>query len=83
MEKNEKDLLKAFENGEFKTIKDFDKEKKHYSLYARESLKKNKRLNIRISAQDLEGVQRIALKEGIPYQTLVSSIIHKFVLRDR
>ena len=83
MDKNEKDLLKAYDNNEFKTVKDFDKKKKQYSIYAAESLKKNKRLNIRISAHDLEGVQRIALKEGIPYQTLVSSIIHKFVLRDK
>ncbi len=49
--------------------------------YARAMLRKDKRLNIRISSRDLEEVQRIAVVEGIPYQTLVSSVIHKYVAR--
>lgn len=46
---------------------------------ARRTLKKNKRVNIRISERDLNSIQRIATEEGIPYQTLISSILHKFV----
>ncbi|OGS27673.1 MAG: antitoxin [Elusimicrobia bacterium RIFOXYB2_FULL_48_7] len=80
MDKHEKELLKSYENGEWITVKDFEKKKKVYVEYARNTLKKDRRLNIRISNKDLEGIQRIAVREGIPYQTLVSSIIHKFVL---
>jgi predicted DNA binding CopG/RHH family protein len=47
--------------------------------YARNTLKKDKRLNIRISARDLSELQRRAVREGLPYQTFVSSIIHKFI----
>ncbi len=42
-------------------------------------MQKDKRINIRISSKDLDQVQIIALQEGIPYQTLISSIIHKYV----
>jgi len=47
--------------------------------YARNTLKKDKRLNIRISERDLVELQRKAVREGLPYQTFVSSIIHKFI----
>ena len=43
------------------------------------TLKKDKRINIRISGRDLVALQRRAVKEGVPYQTLVSSILHKYV----
>ncbi len=46
---------------------------------AEETFKKDKRINIRISSRDLESLQRRALEEGIPYQTLVSSVLHKYV----
>jgi len=47
--------------------------------YARNNLRKDKRLNIRISERDLLELQKKAVNEGIPYQTYVSSIIHKFI----
>ena len=47
--------------------------------YAKNTLQKDKRINIRMSSKDLDQVQVIAAREGIPYQTLVSSIIHKYV----
>jgi predicted DNA binding CopG/RHH family protein len=47
-------------------------------LAARATLKKNKRVNIRISESDLEQLQRRAFEEGIPYQTLMTSVLHKF-----
>jgi len=80
MEKNEKELLKSYEKGEWQRVRDFNGKKKKYMEYAGNTLKKDKRLNIRISSKYLEGIQRAAIREGIPYQTLVSSIIHKFVL---
>ena len=79
-EKNEKELLKSYEKSGWQRVKDFNGKKKKFMQYASNTLKKDKRLNIRISSKDLEGIQRAAVREGIPYQTLVSSIIHKFVL---
>jgi predicted DNA binding CopG/RHH family protein len=55
------------------------KRKKESVAYARNTLRKDKRLNIRISERDLIELQRKAVKEGLPYQTYVSSIIHKFI----
>ncbi|MCK4402013.1 antitoxin [bacterium] len=79
LDKEEKEILKSYESGEWKSVKKLDFIKKKHMEYARAMLRKDKRLNIRISLRDLEGVQRIAVEEGIPYQTLVSSVIHKYV----
>jgi len=76
--KEEKEILKDFEAGEFKSVLT-PKRKKYLQAIAEETFKKDKRINIRISSRDLESLQRRALEEGIPYQTLVSSILHKYV----
>jgi predicted DNA binding CopG/RHH family protein len=47
--------------------------------WQRKQLKKDKRINIRISSRDLEALQRRAIEEGLPYQSLVSSVLHKYV----
>ena len=78
LSKEEKDILKAFEMGEFKSVLT-PQRKKYLQAVAEETFKKDKRINIRISSRDLESLQRRALEEGIPYQTLVSSILHKYV----
>lgn len=78
LKKDEKELLKGFESGEFKST--LSKKRKEFLMSAaEETFRKDKRINIRISSRDLESIQRRALEEGIPYQTLVSSIIHKYV----
>lgn len=74
----EKEILEAFEAGEFKSVLT-PKRKKYLQAVAEEMFKKDKRINIRISSRDLESLQRRALEEGIPYQTLVSSVLHKYV----
>ncbi len=79
LDKEEKDILDSYERGEWVTVDDMEKEKKRYAEYARSTLKKDKRINIRISQKDLESIQNIAIEEGIPYQTLISSLIHKYV----
>ncbi|MDH5721544.1 MAG: antitoxin [Spirochaetia bacterium] len=79
LDKEEKEILDSFENEEWKSIKDYKKNINKYSEYAKNTLKKDKRINIRINQKDLESIQNIALNEGIPYQTLVSSLIHKFI----
>jgi predicted DNA binding CopG/RHH family protein len=78
LSKEEKQILQDFELGEFKSVLT-PKRKKMLRAAAEETFKKNKRINIRISSRDLELLQRRALEEGIPYQTLVSSVLHKYV----
>lgn len=78
LSKEEREILKDFESGEFESVLT-SKRRKMLQASAEETFKKNKRINIRISARDLDALQRCALKEGIPYQTLVSSILHKYV----
>ena len=78
LSKEEKEILKAFEAGEFKTDL-MPRRKKMLQASAEETFRKDRRINIRISGRDLEALQRRALEEGIPYQTLVSSVLHKYV----
>jgi predicted DNA binding CopG/RHH family protein len=77
--KEEKEILDSFEKGEWVPVADLSKRKKELVEYARNTLRKDRRLNIRISERDLLELQRKAIKEGLPYQTYVSSIIHKFI----
>ena len=77
--KEEKEIVKSFENGEWKPVENLSDRKKALMQYARHTLKKDKRLNIRISERDLIELQRKAIREGLPYQTFVASIIHKFI----
>ncbi|HID82784.1 MAG TPA: hypothetical protein EYH06_10590 [Chromatiales bacterium] len=84
LNKEEKEILKDFEAGEFESVLT-TRRKKRIQAIAKETFKKDKRINIRISSRDLRSLQRRALEEGIPYQTLVSSVLHKYVsggLRD-
>lgn len=77
--KAEQAIIDSFENDEW--IADNNPEQRRSDLvrYAQNTIKKDKRLNIRISERDLLELQRRALKEGIPYQTYVAGILHKFV----
>lgn len=77
--KEEKEILDSFEKGEWVPVANLSKRKKELVAYARNTLRKDKRLNIRISERDLLELQRKAVKEGLPYQTYVSSILHKFL----
>ena len=77
--KEEDRILKSFESDDWVPESNFLKRKKELMQYARTTLKKDKRLNIRISERDLVEIQRKAVKEGLPYQTYVSSILHKFI----
>jgi len=74
----EQEILDTFEVGELRSVLT-PKRKKYLRTVAEETFKKDKRINIRISNRDLALLQRRALEEGIPYQTLVSSVLHKYV----
>lgn len=78
LDKEEKEILKSFERNEFRTISDLDAEIQRYREVARTTFKKDRRVNIRISSKDLVAIQKRALEEGLPYQTLISSILHKY-----
>ncbi len=72
-------ILRDFERGEVESIKNFREEKRKLEEAARNTLQKDKRINIRISSRDLANLQKKAAKEGVPYQTLISSALYKLV----
>ena len=78
LDPEEKDLLDSFERGEWQSIEGGREAFERYRDYARATFKKDRRVNIRISRKDLEALQKRALEEGIPYQTLLASILHKY-----
>jgi predicted DNA binding CopG/RHH family protein len=78
LDKEEQDILNAYESGAFQSVMTKERKKLIQSI-AENSFKKDKRINIRLSGRDLSAIQKRALEEGIPYQTLVSSILHKYI----
>ena len=75
----EKEILEAFESGKLKKSKTEKQQIKRHVAVAEATFKKDARINIRLSSRDLHSLQARALMEGMPYQTFVSSILHKFV----
>ena len=69
----------AFENGEPESAVNFDKEKKRLQKIARNTLDQPRNINIRLSERDLYSLKVRATEEGISYQTLASSILHKYI----
>lgn len=77
-EQKELDAIEtALENGELESVDNLDKEKKRLQQIARNTLNKTRNINIRLSERDLYRLKAKAIEEGIPYQTLASSILHK------
>ena len=70
----EYEILEAYENGYLKPSESGT----DYQAIARNTMKKNRKINIRISENDLSALQRRAAREGLPYQTLIGSVLHKF-----
>ena len=78
LDSEEQELLEAYESGDFES--DLDDDRRAYlARTAEATFKKDKQINIRISSRDLEALQRRALEEGLSYQSLVSSVLHKYV----
>jgi predicted DNA binding CopG/RHH family protein len=85
LDKGERELLGSFEEGDWRPVEHAEREKARYRDVARATLRKDRRINIRISSQDLEELQKLAIRDGLPYQTLISSILHRYAagrLRD-
>ena len=74
LDEYEKEILEAYENGMLKP----SESEIDYQAVARNTMKKNRKINIRISENDLSAIQRKAVPEGIPYQTLIGSVLHKY-----
>lgn len=79
LDQEEREILEAFESGTLKRSKDAAKIQQQHQEYAKAMFKKDARINIRLSSKDLRGLQKKALAEGVPYQTLAASILHKYV----
>jgi predicted DNA binding CopG/RHH family protein len=78
LEPEENDLLSSFEKGQWKTVKDVEKEKERAHKMAERTMRKDVRINIRLSSVDVLNIKYIAAYEGVPYQTLISSVLHKY-----
>jgi len=77
-DQEELEILESFEKGEWKSVPDLDRRKAELKASATATLRKDKRVNIRISERVLRELQRQAVREGLPYQTFISSILHKY-----
>lgn len=78
LDNDEQQILEDFENGEFQpAVTNLETRKKELQQYASSTLNKTRNINIRLTERDLYRLKAKAIKEGIPYQTLASSILHK------
>lgn len=79
LDPEEKALLESIENGEWETLPDVEQARLDYQKIAKETFNKKRKINLRLTERDAELAQIRALQEGIPYQTLLSSVIHKYL----
>ncbi len=78
LDAEEKKILESVERSEWQPAKAAKRNLDRYTRYAKATFRKDRRLNIRISSKDLEAIQKRALEEGLPYQTLIASLLHKY-----
>lgn len=79
LDAEEKDLLRSLENDEWQTVENLQEEIERSQKIAKATMKKNERMNIRMTKRDMDALKIKALEEGMPYQTLVSSVLHKYL----
>jgi len=82
LNKEEKGILDAYDKGKMKTSSPSKKEKEAIKSMAENTFRKDRRITIRLYDHDLKGIQKKALEKGMPYQTLISSMIHQYVEGD-
>ncbi len=75
----EREIVKAFEQGDLRSSRHTPAIMTQHREYAAATFRKDKRVNVRISSRDLDALRKRALSEGIPYQTLIASVLHRFV----
>ena len=79
LDRGERDLPDSVDRGEWKSARGLRAEMKRFQRYAEATLRKDPRVNIRLSTPDLEAIQKRALEEGLPYQNLIASLLHENV----
>ncbi len=79
IDQEEEDLMESIERDEWQPVKNIDQERQKAIEAARNTLKKDKRINLRLTQKDYHQIQIKAIEEGIPYQTLISSLVHKYL----
>jgi predicted DNA binding CopG/RHH family protein len=77
--REEREILRAYNKGEFRSIHPSKADLERYKQAARATFAKERRVNIRLSSPDLMAIQARAAEEGVPYQTLIASVLHRFV----
>ena len=82
VDQEEKEILEAYDRGELKLSTPSKKEIAKVKATARNTFRKNRRVTIRLYDHDLKGIQKKAMEKGIPYQTLISGMIHQYVEGD-
>ena len=80
LDKEEQGLIESLERDGWEPVKDIENWKTLLSKTATNTLTKDQRMNIRITKNDLDSIKLKAMEEGLPYQTLVASIIHKYII---
>ncbi|KPK43536.1 MAG: hypothetical protein AMK74_06750 [Nitrospira bacterium SM23_35] len=78
-DREEKDILDAYESGSLKISTPSKKEIESIKAAAKNTFKKDKRITIRLYDHDYKGIQKKAMEMGIPYQTLISGIVHRYI----
>ena len=78
LDQEEKAFLSSFEKGEWKTVENIENKKLSARRTASRTLQKDVRINIRLTSSDLSSIKQIAAYEGLPYQTLIASVLHKY-----
>ncbi len=79
LDPEEKALMESIESGEWQPVENVEQEKEEALAAARATLKKDRRINLRLTEKDYYQIQLKAIEEGIPYQTLIASLVHKYL----
>ncbi len=82
LDREERGILDAYDKGQLKLSSPSKKEKEKIQAMAEQTFRKDRRVTIRLYDHDLKGVQKKAMEKGMPYQTLISAMIHQYVEGD-
>ncbi len=81
IDQEEKELFEEFESGNMISTADLDAEKQEWKEYAINTLAKSKSINVRLQERDLRRLKVVAARKGLPYQTMISSLLHQYVVK--